>query len=47
VASEDEREWIIATLEREKQAKQAARPFTVWQAMRNREVMLLSLDTSS
>lgn len=40
---DEEREWIISALEQEKQAKQAANPFTVWQAMRNREVALLSL----
>ena len=39
----DEREWIIAELEREKQEKKAAGSFTVWQALTNRDVLLLAL----
>jgi ACS family tartrate transporter-like MFS transporter len=40
---EDEQRWIIGELEREKQAKKAARNYTVWQAFRNRDVILLAL----
>jgi sugar phosphate permease len=38
----DEREWIIAQLEKEKRAKQAVRSYSVWQALRNRDVILLT-----
>jgi sugar phosphate permease len=40
---DDEREWITGELERERQAKEEARPYTIWQALRNREVLLLTL----
>lgn len=40
---EDERRWIIEELEREKQAKKAVRNYTVWQAFRKRDVILLAL----
>jgi MFS transporter, ACS family, tartrate transporter len=40
---DDEREWIEAELEREKQAKQRVRSYTVWQALRQRDVILLTL----
>src|SRR3990172_3394078 len=39
----EEREWIRAELEREKQHKKAIRPFTAWEAVRSREVILLAL----
>lgn len=40
---EDERRWIIEELEREKQAKKAVRSYTIWQGLRNRDVILLTL----
>lgn len=40
---EEERRWIASELEREKQAKQTARAYSVWQAFRNRDVILLTL----
>ena len=40
---DDEREWIESELEREKQAKQKVRSYTVWQALRQRDVILLTL----
>ncbi len=39
----DEQRWIIDELEREKKAKKAVRSYTVWQALRNRDVILLAL----
>jgi ACS family tartrate transporter-like MFS transporter len=39
----DEREWIRGELDREKQAKKAIRHFTVWEALRSRDVLLLAL----
>lgn len=39
----EEREWIAAELEREKQAKKAVRSLTVWQALGSRDVLLLAL----
>ncbi|OFV94967.1 MAG: hypothetical protein A3H28_13050 [Acidobacteria bacterium RIFCSPLOWO2_02_FULL_61_28] len=39
----EEREWIRAELEREKQHKKAIRSFTAWEAVRSREVILLAL----
>ncbi|MBI3667812.1 MAG: MFS transporter [Acidobacteria bacterium] len=39
----DEREWITGELEREKQAKKAAKPLSAWQALRHRDVILLTL----
>jgi ACS family tartrate transporter-like MFS transporter len=40
---EDEREWITSQLEREKQIKLATHSFRILQALRNREVVLLTL----
>lgn len=40
---DDEREWITSELEREKQAKQVAHSYRVWEALRHREVILLTL----
>jgi len=40
---DDEREWITGELEREKKAKEAAHRYSIWQALRNREVLLLTL----
>jgi sugar phosphate permease len=40
---EEERAWIVGELEREKQAQKAIRPLNVWQALRNRDVVLLTL----
>jgi len=39
----DERDWIQGELEREKQAKQKVRSYTVWQAFSERDVILLTL----
>ena len=39
----DERLWLTAELERENQTKQAAAPHWILQALRQREVVLLSL----
>ena len=38
----DEREWIITQLEKEKKAKQAVRSYSIWQALRHRDVILLT-----
>ena len=38
----DEREWVINQLEREKQAKQSVRAYSVWQALRHRDVLILT-----
>ena len=40
---DEEREWITAELEREKQAKQAIHTYSIRQAFRHREVILLTL----
>lgn len=40
---DDEREWITSELEREKQAKQVAHSYRIWEALRHREVILLTL----
>jgi len=40
---DDEREWLTAELDREKQAKHAAHAFSILQAFRHREVILLTL----
>ena len=40
---EDERDWITRKLEREKQAKQRVRSYTIWQALMQRDVILLTL----
>lgn len=39
---EDEREWISAELEREKEAKKAVRAYSIWEAFRHRNVLLLA-----
>jgi MFS transporter, ACS family, tartrate transporter len=39
----DERDWITSQLEQEKQAKQRARSYTGWQALSERNVLLLTL----
>ncbi len=38
----DEREWVIHQLESEKQAKKSVHSYTVWQALRNRDVVILT-----
>jgi sugar phosphate permease len=40
---EDERDWLTRELELEKQAKKAAKPLSIWKALRNRDVVLLTL----
>ena len=40
---EDERSWITEQLRREKEAKKRVRSFSVWGALRNRDVLLLTL----
>src|SRR5882672_7277271 len=40
---DDEREWLTGELEREKQAKQAVHSYSIMQAFRHREVVLLTL----
>lgn len=39
----DEREWITGELEREKEAKEKVRNYTVWEAFKQRDVALLTL----
>jgi MFS transporter, ACS family, tartrate transporter len=39
----DERDWITTQLDREKKAKQQVRSYTIWQALRHRDVILLTL----
>jgi MFS transporter, ACS family, tartrate transporter len=39
----EERTWISAQLDREAKAKQEVRSYSVWQALRHRDVILLSL----
>jgi MFS family permease len=39
----DERDWITGELERERREKEGRQTFTVWQALRHREVILLAL----
>jgi len=39
----DERDWINDELEREKQAKKKVRSYTIWQALSQRDVILLTL----
>src|SRR5438132_967820 len=41
--AEDERKWITDELDREHQAKHAVHPYRILQAVRNREVILLTL----
>jgi MFS transporter, ACS family, tartrate transporter len=38
----DEKEWVINQLESEKRAKQSVRSYTVWQALGNRDVVILT-----
>lgn len=38
----DEREWITAQLDQEKKARQEVRSYSVWQALRHRDVILLT-----
>ena len=38
----DERKWVIDQLEREKHAKRSVRSYTVWQALRHRDVLILT-----
>ena len=38
----DERNWITSTLSQEKEAKQKVRSFSIWEALRNRDVILLT-----
>jgi len=40
--SAEEREWITAQLDREKKAKQDVRTYSIWQAFRHRDVILLA-----
>ncbi len=40
---DDEREWIITELEREKSERRAERAYSVWEALRHRNVLLLAL----
>jgi MFS transporter, ACS family, tartrate transporter len=40
--SAEEREWITAQLDREKKAKQDIRTYSIWQAFRHRDVILLT-----
>jgi ACS family tartrate transporter-like MFS transporter len=37
----DEKQWIIHELEREKQVRKSVRQFSMWQALRHRDVLLL------
>jgi MFS transporter, ACS family, tartrate transporter len=39
----EEREWITTQLDREKKAKQQVRTYTIWQALRHRDIILLTL----
>jgi MFS transporter, ACS family, tartrate transporter len=39
----DEREWISEQLRREKEAKKRARSYSIWEAIRHRDVILLML----
>jgi sugar phosphate permease len=38
----DEREWVINQLESERRAKKSVRAYTVWQALRHRDVIILT-----
>ena len=38
---EDEKQWIIRELDSEKQVRKSVRQFSMWQALRNRDVLLL------
>jgi len=39
----DERNWITSALRQEKESKQKARSYTIWQALRQRDVILLTM----
>jgi sugar phosphate permease len=39
----DEREWVIQKLESERQAKKSAHAYTIWQALRHRDVLVLTV----
>jgi ACS family tartrate transporter-like MFS transporter len=39
----DERQWVVNQLESEKRAKTSARAYTVWQAIRHRDVLILTV----
>ncbi|HKU23994.1 MAG TPA: MFS transporter, partial [Candidatus Sulfotelmatobacter sp.] len=39
---EDERKWMMDQLEKEKKAKQSVHSYTVWEAMRHRDVVILT-----
>ena len=39
----DEREWVIHKLESERQAKKSAHAYTIWQALRHRDVLVLTV----
>jgi ACS family tartrate transporter-like MFS transporter len=39
----DERDWISTELDREHQAKMAVKKYSIWQAFRNRNVLLLTI----
>lgn len=41
--AEDEREWITVELEREKELKKSQRTFSIWEAFRHRNVLLLAI----
>jgi ACS family tartrate transporter-like MFS transporter len=38
----DERDWIAQQLERERQSKKAAHTYSIWQALRHRDVLILT-----
>ncbi len=40
---DDERDWLTGELEREKQRKRAERSYSIWEALTNRKVILLTL----
>jgi len=40
---DDERSWITSELQREKEAKKRVRSYTIWEALRHRDVILLTL----
>jgi ACS family tartrate transporter-like MFS transporter len=37
-----ERDWIVHKLESEKRVKESVRRYTIWQALRNRDVLILT-----
>jgi sugar phosphate permease len=38
----DERQWVVNQLESEKRAKESVRAYTVWEALRHRDVLILT-----